>query len=149
MDIQASIPHRPPFLFVDAVVSCDDKQIVAERTWDPAADFYKGHYPGNPITPGVLLCESVFQTAALLMAERARKGLHAESGNKTVPVIARVENTKFRKMVLPGRKTVITVTLKETINGFYFMSGKVTGPDGKPVLTTDFAITIVDKANIG
>ena len=58
------IPHRPPFLFVDEIVSHDDLGLVAKRTWRAEEDFYRGHYPGAPITPGVLLCEAVFQTAA-------------------------------------------------------------------------------------
>ena len=48
------IPHRPPFLFVDDIVSETAEGIVARRTWRADEDFYKGHYPGAPITPGVL-----------------------------------------------------------------------------------------------
>ena len=62
------IPHRPPFLFVDEIVSQTGDSLVAKRTWRAEEDFYKGHYSGAPITPGVLLCESVFQTGALLLA---------------------------------------------------------------------------------
>ena len=62
------IPHRPPFLFVDEIVSENADGLTARRTWRSDEDFYKGHYPGAPITPGVLLCESVFQTAACYLA---------------------------------------------------------------------------------
>ena len=54
------IPHRPPFLFVDRIVSESETGLIAERAWKGEEDFYKGHYPNAPITPGVLLCESVF-----------------------------------------------------------------------------------------
>ena len=57
------IPHRPPFLFVDEIVSESGNRLVARRTWRAEEDFYRGHYPGAPITPGVLLCE-----AAILFA---------------------------------------------------------------------------------
>jgi 3-hydroxyacyl-[acyl-carrier-protein] dehydratase len=64
------IPHRPPFLFVDAIVSESPDGMVATRTFRADEDFYKGHYPGAPITPGVLLCEAVFQTGALFLARQ-------------------------------------------------------------------------------
>ena len=66
------IPHRPPFLFVDEIVSETADSLTARRTWRAEEDFYKGHYPNAPITPGVLLCEAVFQTGALFMARQAQ-----------------------------------------------------------------------------
>ncbi|MFI5357848.1 MAG: 3-hydroxyacyl-ACP dehydratase FabZ family protein, partial [Opitutales bacterium] len=66
------IPHRPPFLFVDRILSETADGLVAERTWRADEDFYRGHYPGAPITPGVLLCEAVFQTGALFMVRQAQ-----------------------------------------------------------------------------
>jgi 3-hydroxyacyl-[acyl-carrier-protein] dehydratase len=52
MDILECIPHRPPFLFIDKVLSCDGDFLVAERSFRPDEYFYQGHYPGNPITRG-------------------------------------------------------------------------------------------------
>ena len=52
------IPHRPPFLFVDEIVSEAPGTLTAKRTWRAEEDFYRGHYPNAPITPGVLLCEA-------------------------------------------------------------------------------------------
>ena len=66
------IPHRPPFLFVDEIVSTTADGLWAKRTWRAEEEFYKGHYPGAPITPGVLLCEAVFQAAACYMALKAQ-----------------------------------------------------------------------------
>jgi 3-hydroxyacyl-[acyl-carrier-protein] dehydratase len=91
------IPHRPPFLFVDEIVSQAGDSLVARRTWRADEDFYKGHYPGAPITPGVLLCESVFQSGALLLA-----GKFAGQGKPDgVPLLAKVENVRFRSPVYP------------------------------------------------
>jgi len=79
------IPHRPPFLFVDELVSQADDGLVAKRTWRADEDFYKGHYPGAPITPGVLALRAVFQTAACFLALKARA---AGAGSATdVPLI--------------------------------------------------------------
>ena len=66
------IPHRPPFLFVDEIVSESADGLVARRTFRAEEDFFKGHYPGAPITPGVLLCEAVFQTGALFSTGRGQ-----------------------------------------------------------------------------
>ena len=49
--IYRAIPHRPPFLFIDAIVELRKDGVRATRTWDGKEFFYKGHYPGNPITP--------------------------------------------------------------------------------------------------
>ena len=143
MDITAIIPHRPPFLFVDKVLFCDENKIVAERTWRGDEEFYKGHYPGNPITPGVLLCESVFQTAALLMAERVRLSGEKVEG-APVPVLARIENSRFRRMVKHGQTTTIEVTHKETLKGFHFLVGKVL-VEGKAAVNLEFALTLVSE----
>ena len=62
------IPHRPPFLFLDEIVIQTPDGLVARRTWRAEEDFYRGHYPGAPITPGVLLCEAVFQAAGCHLA---------------------------------------------------------------------------------
>lgn len=141
MDILAAIPHRPPFLFVDNVVSCDDSRIVTERTWRPDEEFYKGHYPSNPITPGVLLCESVFQSAAILLSDKLRKDSGAEG---KVPVLTRIHGAKFKRMVLPGQKVEIEVTLTDSVRTAHFLSGKVS-VDGKLAMTVDFAITMADR----
>ncbi|MFA5257723.1 MAG: 3-hydroxyacyl-ACP dehydratase FabZ family protein [Opitutales bacterium] len=141
MDIQAVIPHRPPFLFVDRVTFCDRDRIVAERTWRAEEDFYRGHYPSNPVTPGVLLCESVFQAAALLIAERIRlDGGSIEASS--VPVLARIGVTRFRRMVRPGQTAVMEVVYRETLKGFHFMEGKVL-VDGKVAVALDFSLTLV------
>ena len=89
------IPHRPPFLFVDEIVSESADGLIARRTFRADEDFYRGHYPGAPITPGVLLCEAVFQTGALYMAR-----LMAGQGSKDgVPLLAKISDVRFRSPV--------------------------------------------------
>jgi len=79
----SAIPHRPPFLFVDEIVEVSNDKIVPTKFVDPASDFFRGHYPGEPIMPGVLICESLFQAGALLIAHRMG-GYEAGDG---VPVL--------------------------------------------------------------
>lgn len=132
------IPHRPPFLFVDEIVSHDADGLVARRTWRAEEDFYKGHYPGAPITPGVLLCEAVFQTAACYMALKA-KAAGAKPG-EGVPLIAKISDVRFRNPVYPGDTTVFEVKQKDAMGGFTMLSGHVKKADGTRVMNVDFSV---------
>jgi len=133
------IPHRPPFLFVDDIVSSSATGLVARRTWRPDEDFYRGHYPGAPITPGVLLCEAVFQAGALFLA-RARGGGTGIAGAAGMPLLARISNVRFRNPVFPGETITIAVEQRESLGGFILMAGTVTSGE-KRVLSVDFAVT--------
>lgn len=139
-DVQRAIPHRPPFLFVDTIVSIDQDKIVTERTWKEDEFFYAGHYPGNPITPGVLLSEAVFQTAAIYLVKRFElQGV--DIAGKT-PVLSRIGEAKFKQIVRPGETTRIEVTFKETLSHFHFLRGVVRS-NGKLVLTIDCALALI------
>ncbi len=134
--VKQLIPHRPPFLFVDEILSSTDDSLVSRRTWRAEEDFYKGHYPCTPITPGVLLCESVFQTGALLLSGK----LSAQGGKTSgVPLLAKIENVRFRSPVYPGNTTTIEVKINQTINGLYLMSGAVKNGE-KRVINADFSV---------
>ena len=132
------IPHRPPFLFVDEILSDSEEGLVARRTWRADEYFYQGHYPGAPITPGVLLCEAVFQTGALFMA---RKALAAGSKpGEGVPLMAKIGEVRFRNPVYPGDVTVLEVKKKDEAAGFTIMSGSIKKADGTRVLTVEFTV---------
>ncbi len=134
-EITALIPHRPPFLFVDEIVSSTADGLVARRTWRAEEDFFSGHYPGAPITPGVLLCESVFQTAALYLAKT-----HREPGAQAgVPLLAKISEVRFRNPVFPGETVTIEVKKKESLGGFFMMSGSIKSGE-KRILSVDFSV---------
>lgn len=133
--ILALIPHRPPFLFVDEIVSETADSLVAKRTFRADEDFYQGHYPGAPITPGVLLCEAVFQTGALCLA----RGMAGQGSQPGVPLLAKISDVRFRNPVYPGETITIEVKKKESLGGFTMMSGSIKSGD-KRVLTVDFSV---------
>ena len=135
-EVERLIPHRPPFLFVDEIISHEGDVLVAKRAWRADEDFYKGHYPGAPITPGVLLCEAVFQTGALLMAKLLAGG---DGGQTGVPLLTKVTEVRFRLPVYPGETTTIEVRRKETMGEFHFMAGTIKVGD-KRVLNLDFSV---------
>ncbi len=141
-DVQATIPHRPPFLFLDRVDELRPDGAVCSRTFRAEEPFYAGHYPGNPITPGVLLCESVFQAGAVYLTKK----LQADGGSAEgrTPVLCRIEEARFKGMVFPGDTVSIEVKHAETLQQFHFMTGTVRR-DGKAVLTIRFALALVEK----
>lgn len=135
-EVENLIPHRPPFLFVDEIISHTGETLVARRTWRADEDFYKGHYPGSPITPGVLLSEAVFQTGALLMA-KLMAGAAGQGGG--VPLLSKVADIRFRLPVYPGDTVTIEVKRKETVGEFHFLTGVMKNGD-KKVMNVEFAV---------
>jgi 3-hydroxyacyl-[acyl-carrier-protein] dehydratase len=115
-----SIPHRPPFLFVDRVVTISDGKIVAERTLQKEEFFFEGHYPQMPLMPGVLMCEAIFQTAGVFMSQKLLKDLDI-SGK--VPVLTRIESAKFKRMAFPGDTLSLEAAFTQKIKDFYFFKG--------------------------
>lgn len=118
-EIQQLIPHRDPFLWIDAVTEITSTKIVATKRIAPELDVFRGHYPHFPILPGVLQLEAAFQAGAILIA----KTQSVEAGQ--VPVVTRVNNTKFRHMVRPGDILDIEVELTERVSNAFFLTGKV------------------------
>ncbi len=132
-----AIPHRPPFLFVDEVVELTESKIKATRQVRPEEEFFKGHYPGNPIMPGVLICESIFQTGAILLS-----GV-IEYGGGGTPVLTRVTNARFKNMVKPGATLELEAELVERVSNAFFMKGSARS-DGKTAVTVEFAVSLVE-----
>ena len=132
------IPHRPPFLFVDRVVTETEEQIKTQKKIKSDEPYFQGHYPGRPIMPGVLILESVFQTGAILMGKR-QQGVE-----NRIPVVTRVNHVKFKHAVLPGDTMEIEVNLKEWIDPACFLHGRVI-VNGKTAVTVDFAAMLVEE----
>jgi len=67
-EVLALVPQQEPFRFIDEITELDEEHIVANYTFRPDADFYRGHFPGNPITPGVILTETMAQAGVVALA---------------------------------------------------------------------------------
>lgn len=137
-EILAAIPHRPPMLLVDEIVSRDDQQIVCRKTFRPDEYFVQGHYPDFPLVPGVILCECALQTGAILLSRQT-----AEKAG--VPVATRLSDVKFRKMVRPGDTIEIDVRIDERLQDTFFLTGKIT-VDGQAAARLTFACTVTAVA---
>lgn len=136
-EIYQAIPHRHPFLFVDTICELSQDRIKTTKRVRPEDPFFQGHYPGNPIMPGVLICESIFQTGAILIAKKTG----AASG-QGVPVLTRIQDAKFRSMIKPDDLMETEVEMVEALGSVYFLKGKV-AVSGKTVVTARFSCTLV------
>jgi 3-hydroxyacyl-[acyl-carrier-protein] dehydratase len=130
--IHAAIPHREPFLLLDEIVSQDQRRIVCRKTFTGDEFWFQGHYPGYPLTPGVLLCEAAMQAGAVLLSQ-----FITESDGK-VPVATKLKDVRFRKMVRPGDTIDIEVELKDIVSRAFFLQGRVT-VDGQLAARCEFA----------
>ena len=139
-DIHRRIPHRPPFLFIDNILEITDTGAKASLAVRKDFSFFEGHYPGNPIMPGVLLCESVFQTGAIFLADYLKN--QTLTDDKVTPVLSRIRDARFKRMVLPGDQIEISVTIKDQMGQFYNLSGEIKN-NNKTALTISFALALV------
>jgi len=130
-EIKACIPHRSPFLWLDEVTELTDDRIVAIKHLPEDLPVFGGHYPGQPIFPGVLQCEACFQAGAVLIARTA------EIDDGLVPVVTRQNNTQFRRVVRPGETLTLEAKLTERLANAFFMQGKVS-VDGKVSVRLEF-----------
>ena len=107
-DIMKHLPHRYPFVMVDRVVELEPgHRIVTLKNVTINEPFFQGHFPGNPIMPGVLILEAMAQSAGVLTFE----SLPPERRNILVYFMG-IDRARFRRMVLPGDQLVIEIILK-------------------------------------
>ena len=93
--------HRYPFLLVDKITYLDESEVVGVKNVTVNEDFFNGHFPGNPVMPGVLQIEALAQVGGILVMNSI------EEPEKHIPYLAGIENFRFRKMVSPGDTLVM------------------------------------------
>ena len=137
-DILKILPHRYPFLLVDRIVALEpDKRIAGLKNVTVNEPFFQGHFPGDPVMPGVLIIESMAQVAGVLiyrdLAEKEKKLIYFTG----------IENAKFRRPVTPGDQLLVEMELLVRRNNFGKMSGRAT-VDGKLAAEATVLFAIVD-----
>ncbi len=135
------LPHRPPFLFLDEVRGLTKKDASFRRAVREDEPQFQGHYPGNPLMPGVLLCEAALQAGAYLMA-----CTFGDTAQGQVPVVTRMNNVKFRRPVRPGDQLDIHVQHLESVMGAQLMRATLSVAD-KKVASLEFTVTMIQEAS--
>jgi beta-hydroxyacyl-ACP dehydratase FabZ len=118
-DIMRTLPHRYPFLLVDRVLECDGKQrIVGLKNVTINEPFFQGHFPGNPVMPGVLQLEAIAQVGGILM------NMMFKADGRIAYFLA-VDGARFRRIVRPGDQLKIEVVFQRARMGMCKLHGKV------------------------
>lgn len=134
-EIMKILPHRDDMLLLDDAENIDENA-VGHYTVRGDEFFLNGHFPGNPIVPGVILCEILAQSACVLMQD-------AISGGK-LPVYTGLNNVKFRSPVRPGDRIETRCCIKRAKPPFYFAQGTVT-VDGRLCVSAEFSFAVTGE----
>ena len=115
-EITDLLPHRYPFLLVDRVTELESKQrIVGYKNITSNEPFFNGHFPGNPILPGVLILEALAQLSGLMGLEHIRK----ESDKNIIYYFAGIDDARFKRPVVPGDRLDMEVTYLNDKRGIW------------------------------
>ncbi len=126
--IQRLLPHRYPFLLVDRVVEFEPyKRVLAIKNVTSNEPFFQGHFPGHPVMPGVLVVEALAQAGGIL----TQLSNHTDAVGR-VFYLVKIDNTRFSRMVVPGDRLELDVTLKRTIRNMALYVG-IARVDGQQV----------------
>ncbi|HEY5301581.1 MAG TPA: 3-hydroxyacyl-ACP dehydratase FabZ [Acetobacteraceae bacterium] len=139
--IMQAIPHRYPFLMIDRVIEIvPDRSAIGVKNVSVNEPFFQGHFPRHPVMPGVLIIESMAQTAAVLVVET----LGAGSAGKVVYFMS-IEGAKFRRPVIPGDQLRIHVSKLRNRGNVWKFRG-IARVEGVAVAEATYAAMIIDRA---
>jgi 3-hydroxyacyl-[acyl-carrier-protein] dehydratase len=141
-EIQKILPHRYPFLMVDAIVEMErHKRIVGIKNVSINEGVFQGHFPGRPIFPGVLIIEAMAQTAGLLLLievpDRERKLLY----------FVAVDDARFRRPVVPGEQLRLELAVVSWRGSFFKVRGIAT-VNGEPAAEATLMCKMVDRDSL-
>lgn len=140
-EIQKILPHRPPFLLVDRIIELDPmKSATGIKNVTMMEPHFRGHFPGNPIMPGVLILEAMAQVGGLAM-------LYPQENRGKLALFGAMENVKFKRQVVPGDQLIMKAELIK-IKGLF---GKIQAHayvDGQLAAQGEFTFALRDPENL-
>lgn len=137
-EIKEILPQRDPMLLIDEVVENADGTVTGRYTVRGDEFFLQGHFPDNPIVPGVILCEMAAQSSCLLMADKVKGKLTLYAG---------MNNVKFKAPVRPGDTVEFTCAFLRSFANVYFVKaeGRL-AENSKLCVSGEFSFALVDKS---
>ena len=140
-EIKEYIPHREPFLFIDQLTDIEKlKKATGVKTFTQNDYFFQGHFPEQPVVPGVILVEMMAQTAAALIAYSIKE----ETFDKIV-YLMNIDNTKFRKPVFPNEKIFANVNALRSKGRVRKFEGILVDEKNDKIAESIWCATIMDK----
>lgn len=138
--IQRILPHRYPFLLVDKIIELQlDKKVVGIKNVTVNEQFFNGHFPNQPVMPGVLIIEAMAQVSGILLLNS-----FIDPENHIVYFMS-INNAKFRKPVMPGDQLILEAELVQVKSGKYFSVKGMAYVDNNPVAEAEFMAAMVPK----
>ena len=139
VEIQQILPHRYPFLMVDAIVEMEKlKRIVGVKNVTINESYFQGHFPGKPIMPGVLIIEAMAQTGGLLLL------LEVPDRESKLLYFVAVDGARFRRPVIPGDQLKLEVKVLSWRGDFCKLEGRAT-VDGQLAAEATLMCKMVDR----
>jgi UDP-3-O-[3-hydroxymyristoyl] N-acetylglucosamine deacetylase/3-hydroxyacyl-[acyl-carrier-protein] dehydratase len=137
--IERILPHRFPFLLVDKIIHLElDKKVIGVKSVTVNEPFFQGHFPGQPIMPGVLILEALAQTGGILLLNSFQRP------EEKLVLFMQINNAKFRKQVTPGDQLFLEVELANKKSKVVIMNGRAFVNDTL-VAEAEFMAAIVDR----
>ena len=139
-EIKNFIPHRHPFLFIDECEILEKgKKGIASRVFKDDEYFFSGHFPNNPIVPGVIIVEAMAQAAGIIVSESL-----TEYNEKSVLFMS-INKAKFRKPVFPNEEITLEVNYANKVQSVYKFNGNAFNKKDQKVCEAEFSAMITDK----
>ena len=136
------VPHRYPFVMIDRVVEMKNPdELVALKNVSANEPYFQGHYPGNPVMPGVLQIEAMAQSAGILLLRRV-------SAEGKTALFMSADKVKFRKAVRPGDQLLIAVKMTKNRGNKICTAEATCTVDGQPVSSAELMFALVDNSEI-
>jgi 3-hydroxymyristoyl/3-hydroxydecanoyl-(acyl carrier protein) dehydratases len=136
-EIRTLLPHREPMLLIDEVELTQDGKAIGKTMIHGDEYFLQGHFPGNPVVPGVILCEMMAQACSLLIPKEKLRG--------ATPYFAGIKDAAFKRRVLPGETVVFSCELVRTMGNFYFCQGEGS-VDGTTCVKAQLSFALIREA---